>query len=817
MDKANKTDPIIVIIATSGARTNLLLERSLKSVYEQANINPHQIYIVDDNPIQDNKCYSGEHYKIKKVIECLRKDVLKPKFDGFKKKKNHSNYKFDSFFHTKLIPNTRTKHFSGTGAWNSGAFKALHYSQGNFFLAFLDDDDEWNPNYLEILYKEVLEAKKKENKGKSNKIQIIAVISGLLRIEKQKKIEIQADRTTFTKDNFFIGNPGLQGSNLFIQLKTFWAIGGFDESLKSATDRDIAIRLIEYEKIKYEKSRSSKRLVFVDKILVKHYATSKNRVTVTPNNKKEGLDLFYRKYLHQFPKELQEKSLSRAKKLFNYSIASGVGEIGKHPITQKTKQTEKNIKSFNLIIGAISDNAENLTELFKSFLCLYQKDGKYLNDYRFLILENTNDEYKLRPIINYFIYKKNLKIELVNIDNLSSGRSISENRNILQKEIYEKGSNLFNTDFVSWVIDDDHLFKCDTDNKTITPNYFQTISEKSNTEIDAMFGQISDAPPLPFLNTLRTQLIDFYYHLTWFLNCNPKEKFKFNVLQRNNISRPDFYYDLSDKNFQHLEYPYYEDLPYYKDRPEQENFKVFKDFLKETALLSTGLNVFRKLTFKPEKIGAITGKSSIYRGGNTIIFNPELLKIPNYAFSKNYNRRSDFNWAIINKYIFKRELVEIVLPLKHDRNLQNTSILVNKDKLKADIEGMIFYRVLEKILSNENWGNKKNYKNELKYYKKCKKQVITKIKINNYRTQSLIYLILEILSNVKNWWFENEYRGEINYEVQQNIFALEVLKMELGKRKLQEFIKNLENDRETDNDFIDKVITEMNEIKDSNV
>lgn len=72
----------------------------------------------------------------------------------------------------------------------------------------------------------------------------------------------------------------MQGSNLFIELKTFWTIGGFDESLKSATDRDLAIRLIEYERI-----RTSKKIVFVDECLVNHFATSENRVTTIPSNK----------------------------------------------------------------------------------------------------------------------------------------------------------------------------------------------------------------------------------------------------------------------------------------------------------------------------------------------------------------------------------------------------------------------------------------------------------------------------------------------------------------------------------------------------
>ncbi len=798
MNKQKNTDPIIVIIATSFARTNLLLERSLKSVYEQININPHQIYIVDDNLIKGNKRYSDEYFKIDKIIKTLRENILRPKFDSFKQQRQTHKIEFEGYFHTNLIQNTRTKGFSGTGAWNSGAFKALRYSNRNFFLAFLDDDDAWETNYLETLFKSVNKLEKKSINGKLKNIKTIASVSGFYRIEKERTIEIKADRNTFTKDNFFIGNPGLQGSNLFIELKTFWTIGGFDESLKSATDRDLAIRLIEYERIK-----TSKKIVFINECLVNHYATSENRVTTIPSNKKQGLDLFYRKYLHQFPKALQEKSLNRAKKLFNYTISE---KTEKSEINSTKNNTKKEtVKPFNLIIGAISDNAENLTELFKSFLNLHQKHGKYLNDYRFLILENTNNEYEIRPIINYFVSKKNLKIELIN--NISNGCSIAENRTFLQQIVYAEGESIFEKDCVSWIIDDDHLFKFDTQSEIVIPNYFKIIAEQSNNGIDAMFGQISDAPPLPFLSTLRTQLIDFYYNLTYFVNCNPAEKFELNKLQKINIERKEFYYDLSNSNFQHLEYPYYQ------KSNKQTNFEAFESFLNETALLSNGVNVFRKLTFEPETVGNITNKASIYRGGNTVIFNSELLLTPNYTPEKEYNRRSDFNWSIINKDIFKRELYEIILPLKHDRKLQKTPLVTNETKLQADIKGLIFYRLFKNILSKENWENKTDHKNELRFYKQIKKQIFTKIKINNYRTQNLIHLILEILKDVKLWWFKNEYRVKINCNIQQNIFTLEVLKIELGNRKFQILIRDLENNMKINNEFINRIIKEMKIIK----
>jgi GT2 family glycosyltransferase len=463
MNKWKNTDPIIVIIATSFARTNLLLERSLKSVYEQDNINPHQIYIVDDNPIKDNERYSDEYFKIDKIIKILRKNILRPKFDKFKKQRENHNIKFENFFHTNLIQNTRTKGFSGTGAWNTGAFKAMRYSKRNYFLAFLDDDDEWEPNYLETLFKSVTEQKKEIINGKLKTIKKVAAIAGISRIEKDKTIEIQAKEENFNKESFFIGNPGLQGSNLFIELKTFWTIGGFDESLKSATDRDLGIRLAEYIRI-----RPSKRIAFIHKTLVKHYAINENRVTAISKNKKQGLDNFYRKYLHQFPEDLQKQSLKRAKELFTYILPQTIKEKDISKTASIKQIVQQNNETINLIIGTISDNANNLVELFKSFYNLHQKYGKWLNDYRFLVLENTSDEYKIRPIIDYFVTTKNLNIELIR--NTTNGLSIAENRTYLQQKVYEKGNKEFGNNQISWIIDDDHLFKFDTDNDTQTPN-----------------------------------------------------------------------------------------------------------------------------------------------------------------------------------------------------------------------------------------------------------------------------------------------------------------------------------------------------------
>jgi hypothetical protein len=796
MNKLKHTDPLIVIIATSNDRTNLLYERSLRSVYEQIGVNPHQIYIVDDNIIQEGNEFSNEYGKIKKLIQKLRFEILKPRYDLIIRNQPNSKFHFENYFHTTLIKNQRTKGFSGTGSWNTAAFKALQYSGRNYFIAILDDDDEWNTKYLKKHFEAVTQIEKIREYGKLKNIRTIGAVSGILRIEAENQIKIKADSQSFTKENFFIGNPGLQGSNLFIDLKTFWTIGGFDESLKSASDRDFAIRLINYVNL-----RKSKQIKFINKTLVNHYAISQERVTSNISNKFEGLNTFYRKYLHQFPSEIQQNSLQRAKNLFNYILPTDFNNNEeKSQIIEKPKRYSEKL---NLVIGTISDNPNNLTELFKTFIVLYNKFNKNLNSYIFIVLENCPDEYKIRPIVDYFKHEKSLNIQL--IQNRNGEKSIAENRTYLQNYIYKIGKENYSNNFVSWLIDDDCLFMSDTIKESIIPNYFSIISQNQNKSIDALFGLVSDAPPLPFLSTLRSQLIDFYYSLTYFSHINPDDKFQINSLQAKALEFEEFYYDLTKKSFQHLECPFYwraENLT---------NVQAFEKFLLDTSLLANGVNVFRKLTYESETIGKLVSPS-IYRGGNTIIFNPEMLKITNYTPEEGYNRRSDFNWSLINKHIFNRNIYEIILPLKHDRQLQKTSLLTNEEKLHADIKGFIFYRVFNLILSQRK-EKKIDNKLVVKYFDKLKIETINRIKINNYRAVSLIYHILDILNNKKLWWYNNEYRKTVNYIVQQNIYFLEVMRIELGKRKFQSFINNLKLNLKIDDNFIAKILEDIEEIR----
>lgn len=802
-------------------RTDLLIERSLHSVYKQKDVNPKEIFIIDDNIKKESSDkYSTEYHNIKWRVLNFRKEFLKKNFnDGVVP---------EWYFHTTVLPNKRTQGNSGTGAWNTAIYQSIMYGKNNY-IAILDDDDEWNEHYL----KKCLDETKIENK-ESNKEFILAVITCINRREKERDILLKIDEKNFKINNFYIGNPGFQGSNIFIRLREFLKLGCFDESLKSTTDRDIAIRLIELKNtLKYPKFK------FIAEPLVIHHAENENRITATYKNKKMGLDLFYRKYMHLMADDEKKHSLQRAKDLFNYDYV----EIEQKP-KNFYKSNEYKGQPFNLIIGIISSKLKTLKEILRSFNNISNKE--LLNDYRIIILENTDNEYEIRPIISYFINKKGIKIELVEIEQQKiicktypfhcffeeekmNKKSIAFSRSLLQWIVYNRSNELFNSNCVAWIIDDDLMFNNlsydEVDGKTAIYNqdFLSLISYfKYNDKIDAILGTVTDAPPLPFLSSLRTQILDLVFNLKWFMSQNPEKIFNRNI--HHNLSfienNRDFYYDLSSEYYEHLECPFWW---YPIEEKCKTNYEAFKAFLKEISLISKGTNVFRPIILRNHSWGAIIGES-IYRGGNTILYDLEMLKIPNIIANifkdnkKLLHRRSDFNWAIINKYIFNKKIFEITIPLRHHRRLQTTTFITNQEKLSSDLIGMVFYRTLEEILKKRFEKNKeKIFKDTVNLFRKIYRDYINRLKINITRTEFLLKTAINILENNKFWWYKNEYRPNLNDNIQKALYSLKTLSYEISKRKMQEYIKSISKDGYLINNkiFVD-VINKIEEIKNNN-
>jgi ASC-1-like (ASCH) protein len=799
--KSKQNQHVVVIIPTTFNRTNLLIERSLKSVYNQTKVIPRRIYIIDDN---DD---INEFFKIKQAVKKFR--------TRFFTKKGISSEKLkQGYFQTSVIRNNRTPKNAGAGARNTGAYEAYKNDRigKKTYLAFLDDDDEWELDYL---YECQCSIQKSLIEKNYSKFECVSVITSILRKENNKETIVSATTNKFTEEALCIGNPGLQGSNLFIELNAFWSIGGFDENMESTIDRDFGIRFLEHLK-----QNEFRYFVTVKRALVIHHAHDKNRVTSNNDIKHKGLDIFYAKYTSRMSNEILQKSLERANYLFDYK--NNAISFNENFIIDTT--TIKSSSNLKLIIGTTSKNGKNLMELLKSFSYQIENYGNDCTDYLFLILENCNDEYQLRPIVKYFQEIKNIKIKFIpkeqqendyssfhfnhlfNQNDLNE-KSIAFSRSMLHWYIKKSALEVFKDNFVSWIIDDDCLFYQLFENQNGQTheerlNYFEKIKKLKNEDIDIILGTVTDAPPLPFMSTLRVQLIDLYYNLTHFVNANPEEQFKPipNIYGTLKINNPDFYYDLSSRFYNHLETPFGWNT---RENNSVTFCKAFKEFLDDSLLLKYETNIFRPITINRFDWDGLVCKDSIYRGGNTLIFNSNLIdNVPNYSpeinlseIKKSNLRRSDFNWAITQSLVNKAKIREYKIPLGHHRRIQDGTFIIDKNKLETDIHGLSFYRALHNLFKQNTTENitPDNIQKAVLEYKHNISDAIEKMKINNLRVLSLIKLInIRLESLTKTQWYSNEYRSDLNDKILQLKYLLHSLEYEFGKRKFQKHISEIQ-------------------------
>jgi glycosyltransferase involved in cell wall biosynthesis len=119
-------------------------------------------------------------------------------------------------------------HPGASGSRNAGAAAARAE-----FVAFLDDDDVWRPEYLARAMAEL------------QRTDAEAVISGLCRIKRDGSIQpiVIPPRETIA-EHLFDKNFGMTGSNLVIRRSAFERIGGFDPALPVFNDWDFLIRMI---------------------------------------------------------------------------------------------------------------------------------------------------------------------------------------------------------------------------------------------------------------------------------------------------------------------------------------------------------------------------------------------------------------------------------------------------------------------------------------------------------------------------------------------------------------------------------------------
>lgn len=265
--KKNQIIHIVVIIPTKNRSE--LFHRALKSIINQK-YKPDKIIII-------NQSTDSEYENTNRIIKLYKEN-----------------------FNIDIIKNNRTQNLSG--ALNSALFhiKKYNFNTSNTYIAFLDDDDYWSNDYLDTLINHSLNSD--------------WIISGIIRYDINNPMGLkQKIFDEISINDFLIGNPNIQGSNLFLKLNILYKIDGFDETLPSTTDRDICIRLLQIEKLNY------KSIKFYG---VHHFAFDNYPRLSTPGStsKSNGLNLFFKKYKSLMTKKQILDFSKRAKILFNVEI-----------------------------------------------------------------------------------------------------------------------------------------------------------------------------------------------------------------------------------------------------------------------------------------------------------------------------------------------------------------------------------------------------------------------------------------------------------------------------------------------------------------
>ncbi|NQT91801.1 MAG: glycosyltransferase family 2 protein, partial [Lentisphaerae bacterium] len=100
-------------------------------------------------------------------------------------------------------------------------------------LAFLDDDDWWEPTFLAATGSPVVA-------GEAD----LALCGFWKWPASGPRREGKLAQFPITVDSLYARNPGFRGSNSVIRREVFEALGGFDETLTTSNDRDFLIRFL---------------------------------------------------------------------------------------------------------------------------------------------------------------------------------------------------------------------------------------------------------------------------------------------------------------------------------------------------------------------------------------------------------------------------------------------------------------------------------------------------------------------------------------------------------------------------------------------
>ncbi|WP_179348748.1 glycosyltransferase [Winogradskyella pacifica] len=698
---------------------------------------------------------------LERALKSIHNQVRKPNFVivvSNSQQKNHlAEQEICKAYNVVWIKNKRTNNYSG--ALNTGIeyFISSNDIDDTVYFSSLDDDDEWHFDYLDAMTSNTTN----EDIVFTNLIRKDSNAASFLKLPKQLDFH-----------NFLYGNPGVGGSNTFVRLKTLLKAGGFDEAMVATVDRDLFVRLFQL-KPKYR--------VLESNLVTLHVENTRQRLTNNLELKKESYRYFYYKYQHFMTSLDKERFFNRAKKVFELNENDIVRSIRKQELVNKQDILFKDCKDFDFIVGFIAGDKKIAERITDSIIQKTIRVDKLLIIDNLSSLDNFDDvkqklvKFKIDFIIVHRAdWETNLKLgyygtyfkKFTKINSIPIGRTILQHHLFTESMAFKKP--------VYWVIDDDITFSnTHGNNKSSKTDLFSIINNYKD-KFDALIGSVSKDPPLPFLSSIRVQLVDLVYSTY----SNNQEELDFNSLKE----LKDYYYDISDAHFTHIESPIY-----YASNIEKDITHIF-----------SGKAVSRPVLQKKE----INHSESVSnRGPNTLIFNRDLLRfypVVNLEVNDKFVRRGDLFWALLNQSISNRKIAEHTFCVDQNRPIQNFKIEHELDKSANDLIGYAFNKAIIKTIEEIKQKTKPNrpkdiYErlNEVGFFNvfliEYKKTIIkrkSRFLMNYYR----IFGLLEMLG--KDYNFIDAYTKQFTNLVFKKYF-IDVIEASQSEILLKQFIQSL--------------------------
>lgn len=668
---------IAVLIATKD-RESELGNRALRSVARQTRL-PDYLVVVDDSHPRHR--------------EANRRIV-----DGFAPRAGGD-------VRVRYLQNDRTP--GACGAWNVG-LDWLHRQVAEprqLFVAILDDDDRWEDDYLAAC------AACAEARG------LDMVAADIMRHEEgagppaaaRPAVLLQQSPEALRAADFLVTNPGIQGSNLFVRLDVLLAAGLFDEALSSTTDRDLCLRIADLGGVRYGR---------LGRPLVHHFADAARPRLSTAGSpgKLAGLDGFYRKYRHRMSAAERAAFTERARRLFGWSPPAEVPAAGPPPeIAEASPQAP-----LSLVVGMTTPSAvaPTLRALLEDLADL-RGDGR-LGLLEVILLENgprgadggrdlaaLAEELRARGIGALTVpIERQEEDAAAGLFGARSCRgegrvSIAAARTMLQTYLYLWTRR--RPQAVVWILDDDMRldslkWRGGAAAERAPVDIVGTLLRLRECDAAVAIGTCTEAPPLPFASSVRTQLVDAWHNLELLAALAPDEPFP-SLLPENMATRrrfSDYYYDLSRRETDHLETPFW----YVPSEADRSARAVLAEIAGRLPRILAGEEVFRPLVHDDLLDPIAELRPSVHRGGNTFVFDHEALwDFPNGAptVGGGDTRRSDMVWSLLNRYAAGRKVVKVPLPVRQDRSnvpLQRLDL----ERLARDIHGYAIYSALDDLL-----------------------------------------------------------------------------------------------------------------------